>query len=474
VTIEARAAGQRLALVCGTTTTLVAGSLLGALLGYTQKVACSSGGAWNNFVGQFRAECYTDIYPLYYGEGLSSGKVPYLGHPVEYPVLIGWMMQAAAWLVRGVSDVYARGQDFYYVSVAMLAICLVAGVLATAYAAAPTAAHPSAANPGRRWQALMVALSPALIFSAYINWDLLAMALTACGMAAWAAKKPALAGALLGLAVAAKFYPLLIFAALFLVCLRAGQLRAFARCLLAGVLAWLVVNVPIMIAALSGWARFYAFSRSRGADWGSIWYLFQHYDVPLLGTSNLANLNLISGAVFVVAAAAIAALTLAAPRRPRLPQVAFLLLAAFLMSNKVWSPQYVVWLVPLAVLARPRFWPYVLWQLAELAYFFGIWGYFVNMYAAPAGVTSGWYFTTLVARLATVAVLAAYVVSDILHPERDVARPPGTDDPAGGVLDGAGDKFQLTLLRRVTASADLPHPAPPAHPTPESFDLLGS
>lgn len=439
---EARTAGTRVALACGATTTLVAGSLLGALLGYTQKLSCSSGGAWNNFVSQFKYNCYTDIYPLYYGEGLSSGKVPYTGHPVEYPVLIGWMMEAAAWFVRGMSS---PGQDFYYVTVAMLAVCLLAGVLATAYAA----------GPARRWQALMVALSPALIFSAYINWDLLAMALTACGMAAWAARKPALAGALLGLAVAAKFYPLLIFAALFLVCLRAGQLRSFARCLIAGVIAWLAVNLPIAVAAPAGWGRFYAFSGSRGADWGSIWYLFQHYDVPLLGTTSLSTLNLVSGAAFVILAVGIVALTLAAPRRPRVPQVAFLLLAAFLISNKVWSPQYVIWLVPLAVLARPRFWPYVLWQLAELAYFFGIWQYFVNMYAPPAGITAAWYFATLVARLAAVALLAACVVSDILHPERDVARLEGIDDPAGGVLDGAPDQLRLPRLH----SAE-PAPAP--------------
>ena len=439
MTTEARAASSRIALACGTMTTLVAGSLLGALLGYTQKLSCSSGGAWNNFVSQFRDNCYTDIYPLYYGEGLSSHKVPYLGHPVEYPVLIGWMMEAAAWFVRGVHDAYSAGQDFYYVTVVMLGLCLVAGVLATAYAA----------GPDRRWQALMVALSPALIVGAYINWDLLAMALTACGMAAWAARKPALAGALLGLAVAAKFYPLLIFGALFLVCLRAGRLRAFGTSLVAGVVAWLIVNLPIAIAAPAGWGRFYAFSRSRGADWGSIWYLFEHYNVPGLGTTSLSSLNVISSGTFIVLAAAIALLTLRAPRRPRLPQVAFLLLAAFLISNKVWSPQYVIWLVPLAVLARPRFWPYVLWQLAELAYFFGIWQYFVNMYAAPGGITAAWYFATLIARLGTVALLAAYVVNDILHPERDVARRNGIDDPAGGVLNGAPDHFRLASLRPV-------------------------
>ena len=44
-------------------------------------------------------------------------------------------------------------------------------------------------------------------------------------------------------------------------------------------------------------------------------------------------------------------LTLAAPVRPRVAQLAFLLVAGFLILNKVWSPQYSLWLVPLAVLA---------------------------------------------------------------------------------------------------------------------------
>ena len=29
-------------------------------------------------------------------------------------------------------------------------------------------------------------------------------------------------------------------------------------------------------------------------------------------------------------------------------------MAAFLLTNKVWSPQFVLWLLPLAVLAWPR------------------------------------------------------------------------------------------------------------------------
>jgi hypothetical protein len=84
-----------------------------------------------------------------------------------------------------------------------------------------------------------------------------------------------------------------------------------------------------------------------------------------------------------------------------------------------------------------------------VAYFFGIWGYFVYLYPTPGetgytGLSPGWYFATLVARLVTVGLLAAVVVRDILYPERDVVRTGrGRDDPAGGVLDGAPDRLVI-------------------------------
>jgi uncharacterized membrane protein len=248
--------------------------------------------------------------------------------------------------------------------------------------------------------------------------------------------------------VATKFYPLLFFGALLLLCLRAGRMREFWKAFGAGVIAWLVVNLPVAIPATAGWARFYAFSRDRGADWGSVWYLFEHYNIPVLGDSAQGTLNLMSSGAFALACVGIAFLALAAPRRPRLPQLCFLLLGAFLILNKVWSPQYVIWLVPLAVLARPRVWPYVLWQLAEVAYFFAIWGYFVNMYQSPAGLTGGWYFVILAARLVSVGLVGVTIVHDILHPEKDRVRASGlNDDPAGGVLDGAPDRLVIVWGR---------------------------
>jgi len=426
------------AALAGSTSVLVAAGLIADGLAFYAKEACRAG-AWNYGAEQYQAHCYSDIYPLYFNEGLSAGKVPYLDHHVEYPVIIGMVMQGAAWLVRSISNQYSRGLQFFDVTVALLAVFLVIGVLATAYCA----------GPARRWTALLVAFSPALILSAFINWDLIAMGLTMAALAAWAAKRPVLAGVLLGLAVATKFYPVVLLWPLFLLCLRAGKLRSFWQTAGAGAVAWLVVNVPFIIVAPSGWATFYLYSSQRGADWGCIWYFFQYLHWPVLGTSSVSTLNLLSTGLFVLTCAAIAVLVMAAPRRPRLAQLAFLTMAAFLLFNKVWSPQYVVWMVPLVVLARPKLIGYLLWQAAEVCYFFAIWAYLITVIDASSdvhfvgGISAALYFCALLARFGTVLLLCGLVVWECLRPNRDVVRTASVDDPAGGVLAGAPDKLRL-------------------------------
>ncbi len=440
----------RWAALGGSATLLVLASLIADGLAFAAKEACRAG-AWNYGVEQYQAHCYTDIYPLYFAEGLSSGKVPYLDHHVEYPVIIGAVMQAAAWVVRSTANPFTRGLAYFDVTVALLAIFLIAGVLATAYCA----------GPARRWTALLVAFSPALVLSAFINWDLIAMGLMMMALAAWAARRPVLAGVLLGLAVATKFYPVVVLWPLFLLCLRAGRLRAFWITVGSAAAAWLAVNVPVAIVAPQGWARFYVFNSQRGADWGSIWFFFQHMQWPGIDTSSVPALNLLSLGTFAVACAAIAVLALAAPQRPRLAQLIFLTTAAFLLTNKVWSPQYVVWLVPLVVLARPKIVGYLIWQVAEVGYFYAIWAYLITELqgaSTPGAIGGGLYFTAVLARFLTVLLLCGLVVLEALRPERDVVRSAGVDDPAGGVLAGAPDRVALRAGLRQRAA-----PVQPAH-----------
>ncbi|MBP2704650.1 DUF2029 domain-containing protein [Microbispora sp. RL4-1S] len=417
---------------------------LGAVLAYLWKYPCRFGGVWNGGIGQYTHFCYTDIYPLFWVEKLVDGKIPYIDYPVEYPVGIGGLMEFARRLAGG------DGLRFYDVTVFLMGVSLIAGAMLVA----------ALAGQGRRWDALWYAVSPAVILCAYINWDLAAGALALGGLLAWSKRRPYLAGALLALAVATKFYPLMFFGALFLLTVRTARWVPFLKTVAAAVVTWLAVNVPIMMANFDGWKRFYAFSSERGADWGAIWFFFsksEWFTVPrpewLAFLGDGESLNTMAMAALAVLLLGVAVLALAAPRRPRLMQLCFLALAAFMITNKVWSPQYVLWLVPFAVLARPRWGALAAWMVAECWYFFSIWLYLAGQVpdSGYAGIGDPAYFMSVWARAITLIVLMGFVVRDILRPEDDVIREGDVDDPSGGAFDGADDR--LVLRRRIATPA---------------------
>src|SRR5205085_11574582 len=94
----------------------------------------------------------------------------------------------------------------------------------------------------RPWDAALFAVAPALFVSATVNWDLFTVGLTAIAMAFWAKRKPELAGLFLGLATAAKLYPVLILGALLVLSIRTGKWRDFPVTFGTGVATCLVAN----------------------------------------------------------------------------------------------------------------------------------------------------------------------------------------------------------------------------------------
>ncbi|PRX99545.1 glycosyltransferase family 87 protein [Allonocardiopsis opalescens] len=413
---------------------LLLASVAGLVLAYLAKAPCRFGGHWEG-AGRYAFACYTDVYPLYYGYGFTDGVVPYLQYDLEYPVLIGAVMFLLSSVVGPIEDAWARGFLFFDLTALLMGAFLVVAVFAVA----------AAAGDRRRMRsALFMALAPGTFLAAFINWDLMAVALSVLFIVAWGARRPALAGVLLGAAIAAKFYPLVFLGPLFLLCLRAGRLRAFFLALATTAGTWLALNLPVMLAAPHGWSTFFVFSSERMADWGSIWYALQEWGVQIQPD----QVNTLGTGSFVLACTAIAVVALCAPRRPRLTQLLFLVVAAFLLTNKVWSPQFVLWLVPLAVLARPRFGALGLWQLAEIGYFVGIWWYLLSMSGPEdlaglpvAGIGFDVYGLLLLGRFAAVALLCALVLADVFAPGRDPVRAGGVDDPSGGVLSDAPDRF---------------------------------
>ncbi|MDW4908344.1 glycosyltransferase 87 family protein [Streptomyces sp. ADMS] len=406
-------------------------------LGLVQKAPCYNGGWFFGASTQYTHACYSDIPHLYQGRGFADGLVPYFDkisgdmEYLEYPVLTGVFMEVAAWLTPGSGTIQHQEQWYWFVNAGMLMVCAAIIVVCV-----------SRTHARRPWDGLLVALAPAFALTATINWDLLAVALTAAAMLMWSRNRPLAFGVLLGLATAAKLYPFLLLGPLFVLCWRAGRWRSFGKALGGAVVAWVAVNLPVMVFAFEGWSKFYTFSQERGVDFGSFWLILAHHSDKPLTTETVNTLAML---LVLASAGGIAALALTAPRRPRFAQLAFLIVAAFILTNKVYSPQYVLWLVPLAVLARPKWRDFLIWQACEVAYFLGIWMYLAYTTSGDAhkGLPTEGYQFAIAAHLVGTLYLCAVIVRDILMPERDVVRRAGGDDPSGGVLGGAEDVFVL-------------------------------
>ncbi|MEU9340578.1 glycosyltransferase 87 family protein [Streptomyces sp. NPDC048278] len=411
-------------------------------LGMVQKMPCYDSGWFFGASSQYTHACYSDIPHLYQGRGFADGLVPYFDKLpgdmdyLEYPVLTGVFMEVAAWLTPGSGSIQLQEQVYWFVNAGMLMLC-----------AAVIAVCVVRTHRRRPWDGLLVALAPAFALTATINWDLLAVALTAAAMLMWSRSRPLAFGVLLGLATAAKLYPVFLLGPLFLLCWRAGKWREFFVATAGAVVAWLVVNLPVMIFAFDGWSKFYTFSQERGVDFGSFWLIWAQNTTTPPSTDFV---NTAATVLVLLCFLGIAALALTAPRRPRFAQLAFLVVAAFILTNKVYSPQYVLWLVPLAVLARPKWRDFLIWQACEVAYFLGIWMYLAYTTSGDAhkGLPTDGYHWAIAVHLLGTLYLCGMVVRDILMPERDVVRRTGEDDPSGGVLDGAEDVFVLGAAAR--------------------------
>lgn len=416
---------------------LIALSMLTFTLGWFAKKPCTDRGWTDHY--QYTRMCYSDVYALFFAEGLDKGLVPYVDHPVEYPVVTGGVM----WLAAQVGDDNAK--DFFNVTAILLLASAVGTVVFTARSA------------GRRrpWDAALVALAPGLFLHGTTNWDLIAAFLTALGLWSWSRRQPALAGLWLGLGIATKLYPGVLLAALFFLCVRAKRMREWWMATAAAVGTVVLVYVPVVMNSGTfefndcdkgtvmqpAWERFFALNRCRPADWDSFAFMYQRWSGTFLDHKVLNTITLVAG-ITVVSIVGLIALT--APRRPRVTQIAFLLLAGLLLVNKVNSPQYTIWLIPLAALARPRWGAFLAWQFSEALVMFTRFYFFVHEGTqGKDGIEDTWFISAVLLRNALLVTVMALVVREIYRPYHDVVRRDGEDDPAGGVLDGALDRGEV-------------------------------
>ncbi|GAB4056368.1 glycosyltransferase family 87 protein [Catellatospora paridis] len=395
-------------------------------LHWVQKSPCRDG-AWADH-SQYTQFCYTDVLALYYAEHLNEGMVPYVDYPVEYPVLTGAFMGALGLPIHALGEknsAIPQATLFYDTNAFVLSLFAIASV-----------AMILSLRRRRPWDAALFALSPVLLVTATVNWDMLAIVLAVAGIWLWAKKYPAAAGVMLGLGMAAKLWPAFLFLPILIVSLRSKQYAALVNSIAAGVIAWLAVNVPVMLINFENWRRFLDLNSERIIDWGTSWYVGRHFDpFGLELWNNVPLVTNLSLGLFVLSCVGLLVFGLRVKTPPRLAQLAFLVVAIFLITNKVWSQQFTLWLLPLLVLARPKWPAFLAWQLAEVCYFIAFYGELMGA-SGKQVFPEGVFIFASVLRLSTVILLVVLVIRDMVRPELDVVRrtyaDTDTPDPDGG------------------------------------------
>ncbi len=381
---------------------------------------------------QYVAMCYSDTVPLYGIEGLSTGAVPYrdswLENPgtqqqhvryMEYPVLAGFFQYANARL----TDVW-RALPLPQTLPVIVYFDITAVWLALGWLVVVRSVH--GLRRRRPWDAALVALSPLVAVHAFTNFDTIAVALAGAGSLALARRRPVLAGVLFGVGGAYKFYPLLLLLPVLLVGWRRRRPGVALTTAGTAVAIWVAVNLPVAVAWPAGWWQFFSLNQTRGADPDSLYNVVSYFTGWPGFDGNLADgqtpvvLNAVSAGLFVLACAALVVLVARAPVPPRVASLSFLLVGAFLLVNKVWSPQYSLWLVPLAVLALPRWRLLLVWMTVDAL----VWVPRMYFYLTSEnkGLPPDWFLGAVVLRDAVVVFLMVLVVRTVLRPETDTVR----------------------------------------------------
>lgn len=401
-------AGRAVLVLCVCAVTLSAGWAL--------KAGCLA--PWDG--RQYRTLCYNDIQPLYAGRGIDRGIFPYIhgdlvkgeltGGAIEYPVLTGMFMWGSGSLADD-ADSYLKVSALLLAPFGLLIAGLLAGMIG--------------------WRALLWAAAPALALYGFHNWDLLVVAAVVGAVWAQGRGRSLWSAGLLGLGGALKLYPLLFVVPLVLDEWRRSRHRGVQTALVAGATV-VAVNAPFFVQNPGGWLVTYRFHSLRTADFNTVWA----WGWPSAGTGVINPLTTV-----LIVGSCLALLVWGwstargAQGFPWL-QVSAASLAAFLLWNKVHSPQFVLWLLPFFALLRVRLWWWAAYSLVDVVLYAGIFRWFYDFAyrgldftpAKTALISAVWGRAALLAMLivvfmrapAAVTLPGVTQVSESSHPPRKV------------------------------------------------------
>ena len=334
---------------------------------------------------QYIHACYSDLPALFSERAFGKGQWAFSGgdQAVEYPALQGVVMWATA-------KVSPDGPVSYFnFSAILIALLFIASALLV-YRIKPESA-------------LLYTLAPSGILALFINWDLWAIVTTLLAIYWFDRKQEMASAAILGLSIATKFFPIVLLLPILIIYIRRQEIKSGLKFLTLSLGTFVAINLPFALTTPTGWWRFFDLNLHRQADWGSIWYALSVFGISLSHINYLSILTLLIGVTVV-------SIFLLQTREVLTLAESSLFIFIILMTvSKVYSPQYVLWLTPLAVLAlRDKrdlswFWG---WQIAEVIYHLAIWQHLALLTGAHFGLPVKAYAAITLLRIVAALAMA--------------------------------------------------------------------
>jgi hypothetical protein len=341
---------------------LVALAILAALLSVAKFSHCANTG-WAT-PDQYVHACYSDLPALFEARGLSTNQWPFASddNSVEYPVITAMVMYITSFAAN--SPVSYFNINIFFLILLFIAIVILVRKIRPEFV-------------------YLVPIAPAMIASLFINWDLWAIATMMLAIYWFDRKQFTYSALLMGVSISTKFLPVFLLIPIVFIFWRENKIKEAIKYIAISFGIWLAINLPFAVTTPTGWWRFYKLNLERGPDWGSFWLALQQLGI------NLNNLNYLSILLLLIALTTIAILLFEIKYTPSLASVSFFVLASVMLASKVYSPQYVLWLTPLAVIALTNkkdlhaFW---VWQATELIYHIAIWQHLAQVTDAKFGL----------------------------------------------------------------------------------------
>jgi uncharacterized membrane protein len=252
--------------------------------------------------------------------------------------------------------------------------------------------------------------APAVVASLFINWDIWAVITALLAIYYFDQKKYEVSAIWLGVSIATKFFPIVLLLPIAVIFYRNKKVKSLLLYLFTTFIIWAAFNLPVMFFYFDGWWRFYKLNLERSSDFGSIWY-----GLSLLNI-NLPALNFIYLLISIGLFAGFTFYLIKLKKTPKLAQVALFAVVIFTTVGKVYSPQYVLWLTPLAVIALTNskqqitFW---FWQATEIIYHLAIWQYLALFTGAQFGLPAGGYVIAIALRVIGICCFTYVLMRDL-------------------------------------------------------------